>query len=113
MHSLHITFTSVSKAEMAQQTDRLDDESYKTLLKAHLRMGCFDEAEELTEGICTKGILANWVTFNELLYARAFACAGAGGCPWPMSPSAASGLLDRGKTAASSLLPLTLSKRMT
>ena len=49
--------------------------------------------------ICTKGIRANWVTFNELLHARAFACAGARGRPWPMSPSMQ--------------LVLTLSKRMT
>ena len=103
----------ISKSETAQQNDRLDDESYKTLLKTHLNMGCLDEAEKFTQEICTKGIRANGVTFNELLHARAFTCAGAGGRPWPMSPSAASGLLDRGKAEASSLFPLTLSKRMT
>ena len=60
-------------------------------------MGCLDEVEKLTQEKCTKGIRANRVTSNELLLAGAFACAGAGGRPWPRSPSAASGLLDRGK----------------
>ena len=108
-HGLEI----ISKSEMAQQNDRLDDERYKTLLKSHLNMGCLDEAERLTQERCTKGIRANGLTFNELLHARAFACAGAGGRPWHMSPSAAWRLLDRGKAEASSLLTLTLSKRMT
>ena len=69
-------------------------------------MGCLDEAEKLTQEICTIGIRANRVTFNELLHARAFASAGAGGRPWSMIPSAASGLLDRGRAGASSLIPL-------
>ena len=70
----------------------------RVTIKTHLNMGCLDEVEKLTQETCTKGIRANRVTFNELLHARAFACAGAGGRPWPMSPSAASGLLDRGKS---------------
>ena len=45
----------------------------------------------LTQETCTIGIRANRVTLNELLHARAFASAGAGGRPWSMIPSAASG----------------------
>ena len=74
-----------------QQNDCLDDVSTKTLLKAHLCVGCLDDAEQLTQEMYTIGIRANRVTLNELLHARAFASAGAGGRPWSMIPSAASG----------------------
>ena len=95
------------------QNDCLDDVSTKTLLKAHLYMGCLDEAEKLSQEICTIGIRANRVKFSEFLHARAFASAGAGGRPWSMIPSAASGLLDRGRAGDSSLIPLPPPKRMT
>ena len=94
----------IPKMEEVQLYDCLDDKRYRTLLKAHLSMGCLDEANKLAQDICTKGILANRVMFNELLHARVFASAGARGRPWSMRPSATSGLLDRGRAAASSLV---------
>ena len=75
--------------------------------------GCLDDADKLSHDICTRRDTSQQVMFNELLHARAFASAGAGGRPWPMSPSAASGLLDRGRAAVSSLVLLSLPKRMT
>ena len=102
--------------EKAQQYVCLDVERYNTLLKAHTNMGCLDETEKLTQEIWTKGVRANRVTFNELLHARVFASAGAGGRPGPIKTSAASGLLDRrgvNRAGASSLLSLPLPKRMT
>ena len=98
---------------MAQQNDRLDDESYKTLLKAHLRMGCLDEAEELTEGICTKGILANRVTFNELLHATRFRVRGCQRPPMAHEPFRCVGTPRPRQSGSQQLVPLTLSKRMT
>ena len=48
----------IPKTEKVQQYDCLDDESYRTLLKAHLSMGCLDEADKLSQEICTTGILS-------------------------------------------------------
>ena len=110
MHSLHIT--NSDNFQVGDDSAVCSFESYKTLLKTYLSMDYLDEVKLMQEK-CTKGIRVNRMTFNELLHARAFACMGVGGRPWSMSPSDASGPLDRDKSEVSSLFPLTLSKRMT
>ena len=62
-----------------KQVDCLEVVSYNTLLKAHLNTGCLDEAEKLTQEMCTRGIRAHRVTFNELLHARVLGSVGAAG----------------------------------
>merc|ERR550514_1392699 len=55
--------------EQMKQLDLADMVSYNTVLKAHLRLGRFEEARALLKEMASRGLPGNQVTYNEFLRA--------------------------------------------